>query len=174
MTIKTNQEEFTQIIYRQYQRRLRNFIARKIALTEDVEEILQETLVVASEACTRFKGRSSVFTWLCAIARHEIADHYRKKKIKKFFFSRFPWLEELVGQALGPEQILLRQEFEGKVKWTLAELSEGYSEVLRLKYYEGLSVKEIAFRLNETTKAVESRLFRARKAFAKAFSTDDA
>jgi RNA polymerase sigma factor (sigma-70 family) len=51
------------------------------------------------------------------------------------------------------------------VKIALNSLSEGYRQVLRLKYIEGLSVAQIATRLDLSLKAVESRLSRARLAF---------
>jgi len=152
--------------------KLKNFITQKVSNSEEAEEILQETLVSASECLELYSGKSSFFTWLCGIAKHEISDFYRKKKIKTILFSRLPWLESLATEALGPEQILLRKEAIKKVKKSLKSLSEGYQQVLRLKYYQGLSVKEIAQQLNETVKAIESRLTRARKAFAQAFAAD--
>jgi len=152
--------------------KLKNFIAKKVSNPEEAEEIFQETLVSASECLGLYSGRASFFTWLCGIAKHEIADFYRKKKIKTILFSRLPWLENLATEALGPEPILLQEEVIRKVKETLKALSEGYQQVLRLKYYQGFSVKEIARQLNETVKAIESRLTRARKAFAKAFVAD--
>jgi len=155
-----------------YSADLWRFINQKVKDQDDTWDVFQETIISAADCLDNFSGRSSLLTWLCAIAKHEIADYYRKKKIKTLLFSHFPWLEELASQALGPEQRLLRQELEEQVKSSLTCLSEGYQQVLRLKYYQGLSVKEIALRLNESVKAVESRLFRARKAFAQAFSAD--
>ncbi len=149
--------------------KLKNFITKKVGNSEEAEEIFQETLASAAECFELYSGRSSFFTWLCGIARHEIADFYRKKKIKTILFSRLPWLENLAAEALGPEQMILRDEAAEKVQRVLAGLSEGYQQVLRLKYYQGLSVKEIARQLNESVKAIESRLTRARFAFAKAF-----
>ena len=167
-----NRKDTAREIYQKYQLRLRNFIARKVANEQDIEEILQESLIATVDCLPLYSGKSSLFTWICGIARHEIADYYRKKKIKTFLFSHLPWLEELASQALGPEQIFMRRELEDKVKKTLNRLSEGYAEVLRLKYYQGLSVEQIAIKLNETTKMVESRLFRARQAFIKVYLTD--
>jgi len=149
--------------------KLKKFIDQRVANSEEAEEIFQETLVSASECLELYSGKSSFFTWLCGIAKHEIADFYRKKKIKTILFSRLPWLENFATEALGPEQILLRKEVIEQARKALAGLSEGYQQVLRLKYYQGLSIKEIAWQLNETVKAIESRLSRARKAFAKAF-----
>jgi len=153
--------------------KLKNFIAKKVSNPEEAEEIFQETLVSASECLELYSGKSSFFTWLCGIAKHEISDFYRKKRIKTILFSRLPWLENLASEALGPEQVVLREEAIKKIEKTLKALSEGYQQILRLKYYQGLSVKEIAQQLNETVKAIESKLTRARKAFAKAFITND-
>lgn len=154
------------------QEKLLSFIKSKVEDNDEVEEIYQETLISAYESWGRFSRRSTVLTWLVSIAKHEIADYYRKKKIKVFLFSRIPWLENLAAEALGPEQELLKKELERRVRRVMGEMREEYRQVLKLKYYEGLSVLEIANKLNESTKAIESRLFRARKAFAKALSAD--
>jgi RNA polymerase sigma-70 factor (ECF subfamily) len=152
-------------IYPQDETRLRAFIRQKVDNENDADDILQETLISASQSLPTFVGKSSFFTWLCGIANHEIADFYRKKRIKTFFFSRFPFLENLVSEALGPEEELLKNELRKEVKQVLGRLTEGYSSILRLKYYHSLSMKEIAEKLNLTVKAVESRLSRAREAF---------
>lgn len=165
-------KKIAQEIYQKYQARLGKFIAQKVDNEQDIEEILQESLIAAVDCLPLYSGKSTLFTWICGIARHEIADYYRKKKIKTFLFSRLPWLEELASQALGPEQIFMRRELENKVKKTFGRLSEGYTEVLRLKYYQGLTVAQIAKKFNESIKAVESRLTRARKAFAQVYLTD--
>jgi RNA polymerase sigma-70 factor, ECF subfamily len=65
------------------------------------------------------------------------------------------------GSALRPED----QNREERIGATLEALPERQEEVLRAKYLEGLSVAEIAADWNETPKAVESLLSRARAAF---------
>jgi len=144
---------------------LRRYIQKRVAQPDEVEEILQETLIAASESYCFFKGKSSFWTWLCGIANHEIIDYYRKKKIKMILFSHFPFLENLVYEVLSPDEELEKEELRKEVKKVLNALSEGYQEVLRLKYYQGLSMAEIARKLKITVKAVESRLSRARVAF---------
>src|SRR6476646_1709777 len=41
------------------------------------EELSQQTFVAAINQRARFDGRSDIFTWLCGIARHKLADHFR-------------------------------------------------------------------------------------------------
>jgi RNA polymerase sigma-70 factor (ECF subfamily) len=149
--------------------RLLRWVEKKVA-AEEAEEIVQDTLMSALDSLPRFKGDSSLFTWLCAIARHEVVDFYRRKKIKQIVFSRLPFLENLVSQALGPELAYQELETKRRILKSLKHLSEGYREVLRLKYIDSLSVKEISQRLGQTVKAVESRLSRARLAFKKAYA----
>lgn len=150
--------------------RLVRFVATKVSDRADAEDIVQETLISIYDSLVLFKGKSSFFTWACAIAKHEIADFYRKKKIKQIVFSRLPKLKQLVSEALGPE--LAYQELEAKTKIlnTFKRLSEGYARILRLKYVEDLSMRQIASELNLTVKAVESRLTRARLAFQKVYA----
>lgn len=149
--------------------KLRRFIKGKIDNPLDAEDILQETLISAYQSLGTFNGRSSFYTWICAIAKHEIGDFYRKKRIKAIVFSRLPFLEGLVSQALGPELALERKEVKEKVRLVLGNLKKGYEQVLRLKYIEEMTVREIARELGETMKAVEARLFRARVVFRREF-----
>jgi len=167
--IKNMIEKDFKRIYQKYQERLLNFIFIKIEKREDAEEILQNTMISAFESLPLFKGGSSFYTFLCSIAKHEIADFYRRRKIKTFLFSHFPVLENIVSQALSPERALEQKEIKGKVVNTLKRLSEGYSRILRLKYIDGLSYKQIAKKLKKSVKAVESKLSRARKAFAQIY-----
>lgn len=156
-------------LYQKYQPRLLNFILLKVRRREDAEEILQEIMISTLDSLPLFKGKCSLYTFICSIAKHEIADFYRKKKIKTFVFSRLPQLESLVSQAFSPERVLEEREFKKEILKTLKSLTEGYSKILRLKYIDDLSYKEIAKKLKKSAKAVESKLARARNAFTKAY-----
>lgn len=159
-------------LYSYYKRGLLHFINQKVADKKDAEEILQDTFISALDSLPLFQHKSLLMTWLKAIAKHEIADFYRRKKIKTILFSHFPFLEKIIDQALGPDLAMQEKEMKVKVWLTLKYLSEGYRKILRLKYIEGLSMAEIAQELKITVKAVESRLSRARLAFQKAFVED--
>lgn len=160
-------------LYEKYSQRLLNFILLKIDNPPDAEEILQDTFVSALDSLPLFSGKSLLFTWLCGIAKHEVADFYRKKKIKTILFSRFPVLEELASRALGPEEEFMEAEIRKRIKIVFRKLSEGYRRVLRLKYIEDCSVAEVARILGVSCKAAESKLTRARLAFREAWATEN-
>lgn len=157
---------------KRYSSQLLKFIERFTENKEDAQDIFQETLIAAIESLPFYKRKSSFFTWLCGIARHEIIDYYRKKRIKAILFSRLPWLEKLAKEALGPEEEIIEKELKEKINTVLKNLSEGYQVILRLKYIEGRSMAEIAEKLRLTIKAVESRLSRARLAFRQAWKRE--
>ncbi|MFH1289579.1 MAG: RNA polymerase sigma factor [Patescibacteria group bacterium] len=148
-----------------YSERLLGFILQKIENSKDAEEIYQDTLISAYYSFPAFSRKSSLFTWICAIAGHEIADFYRKRKLKTILFSAFPFLENLASRALSPETVYEEVELKRKIISVFKSLSEGYCQILRLKYIDGFSVVQIAAKLNKTEKAVEMRLRRARCAF---------
>ncbi len=169
--IKGNKKAIREF-YKTYQARLLNFILKKVANRKDAEEILQDTFISALDSLPLFKFNSSLYTWLCSISYHEIVDFYRKRKLKTIIFSRLPWLKKIVDQALGPQLVLEEKQAKTRIYQTFKNLSEGYSQILRLKYIDGLSVKEIAQKLKTTVKAVESKLSRARLAFQEKYAEE--
>jgi len=44
------------------------------------EELTQQTFIAAIDRRSRFDGRSDAITWLCGIARHKLADHFRSRE----------------------------------------------------------------------------------------------
>lgn len=164
-----NDQRAVQYFYRLYQQRLLRFVMNKIQDEQDGEEITHDILIDALDSLPFFKGDSSLFSWLCGIARHNIADFYRRQKIKSIVFSVFPFLKKLTDEALSPEFALEKEELQNKFYATLQGLPEGFSQILRLKYIDGLTLAEIAEKLDITYKAAESKLFRARLAFQKEF-----
>ena len=69
-----------------------------------------------------------------------------------------------------PEAALRRNETSRLVQLVLDRLPGHYGDALEWKYIDGLSVAEIAERLNVGAKAAESMLTRARTAFRDAFT----
>jgi RNA polymerase sigma-70 factor (ECF subfamily) len=154
--------------YRQFKPRITNIVSQKLP-SENVDEVVQDVFLSSLASLSTFAGRSSLYSWLVSITRHEIADFYRKKKIKEVVFSKLPFLKKIIDKALSPETAFEEKELKEKVKHTFSSLSEGYRQILRLKYIDGQSIESIAKQLGISYKTCESRLFRARIAFQKLF-----
>ncbi len=157
-------------LYKQYSVSLYKFISSKVSRHEDIEEILQDTWLSIYDSLPLFRNDSSFLTWAKSIALHEVADFYRKRKLKTFVFSHLPFVANLMSQALGPDLELEKKEMKEDLQKVLQNLNEGFRQILRLKYIENQTMAAIAKLLNVSEKAVESRLFRARLAFQKEWS----
>ena len=173
LRVLQKEDEAIEELYRQYFPKIANFVFGKIDNPFDAQEIVQDIFISALDCLPLFSFKSSLSTWLYAIAKHEVIDFYRKKKIKTILFSRLPILETLANRALGPEEKLIEKEIKTQIMRVFSRLSEGYRQILRLKYVEGHSVAEVARILGISFKATESRLTRARLAFREAWVTEN-
>ncbi len=155
--------------YRTYSPKLSAYIAVRVRESRDCEEILQDTLFAFLEALRDFHGKSRISTFLFSICNHKIIDYYRRRKFKQVLFSQMPQLESLISPLLNPEEELDATILKEKIQRVFVRIIPRYKTILLWKYAENRSVGEIAAKLNITFKSAESQLFRARKAFVKAF-----
>jgi len=164
-----NDEKMLRFFYNLHRKTLSGFIHRQIKDVYTVEEIVQDVFLDFIERIHSFRGDSSLKTFLFSIARYKVIDHIRKKKIKKILFSAIP---SFILDRLNPiflDDEIEKQELVDKISRTFAAIPHDYSVILRLKYIEEEKVERIAKQLSISFKATESMLFRARKAFIKAF-----
>jgi RNA polymerase sigma-70 factor (ECF subfamily) len=140
------------------------------------EEVVQAALCRAVRKLSSYRGEAALLTWLCTFCRHEISAHFEK-------VSRVPPMVELLDDipevraaleslrtAERPEAALRRNETSRLVQLVLDRLPGHYGDALEWKYIDGLTVAEMAERLNVGVKAAESMLTRARTAFRDAFT----
>lgn len=141
----------------------------------DAEEVWQDTLRAALRSLPRYRGRSRLFTWLCGIARHKIADNRRRRGRPAVVFSELPpeQLAALTDTRPLPEEILAQRDTRIRVVEALAGLPDEYRVALVARYADQRSVGEVAAVLGKTYKAAESLLARARAAFRAALSPED-
>lgn len=168
-TVLSGDERAVEEFYQRHFPKVANYVFGKIDNPFDAQEVIQDIFVSAIDCLPTFSFKSSLSTWLFGIAKHEVVDYYRKKKIKTILFSRLSFLETLADRALGPEEEMIEQEIKVQIKLVLSRLSEGYRQILRLKYMQGYSVAQVANVLGISSKAAESRLTRARLAFREAW-----
>lgn len=133
-----------------------------LVLTRDEEaarEALQLTLIRVAKYAKRFDSEERFWSWLTVLARSSVADEQRKAKRYLFFLTRF----------FEHQSSANFMETDANAQWrelldaNLCALDEGDRALIRKKYFEGESVREIANESGSTEKAVESRLTRARR-----------
>lgn len=150
--------------YLEFAPRVRRYLNTKLPEME-VEEILQDTFISAFDSLPLYRGEASVSTWLISIARHEVADFYRKKYVREVVEKTSPLFENLVSEINSPEFVMKKNRIEKRFFASYRNLSKQYQDILSYRYELSMSVKEIAERMDLPFKATESLLYRARLAF---------
>lgn len=65
-----------QQLFARYHQPLTRFFLNKVQTLDEVEDLVQRCFLAALESASRFRGHSSVRTWLFAIARNLLRQHY--------------------------------------------------------------------------------------------------
>lgn len=176
--LKGDKAAFDGFVDEYYPRLYRFAYSRLDGNSETAEEIVQTTLVKVIENLSKFRGEASLFTWMCAFCRFEIAALWRGKyrrgnpvELREDAPDIRSALEALSMTPMTPEIELERSELARLVRTTLDHLPPRYGQVLEMKYVTRLSVREIASRMNLSPKAAESLLTRSRNAFKEGFRT---
>ena len=145
--------------FKTYHDRLLRLVLQRISQEKDAEELVQETFLNALKQIPLFRGDSSLWTWMVSIARHEIADFYRKKYAKRALRT-VP-----LGDLVIATKIYDSSEVSEIVMRCLGDMKAESVELLKLKYIDRKKIFDIAEDLDRSVKSIESELFRARNEF---------
>jgi RNA polymerase sigma-70 factor (ECF subfamily) len=157
-------------LYDRYFDRVYSLVFNQVDRNREVaEDIVQDTFLAALKSAKGFKGRSSAYTWLCSIAYHKVADHYRRQsRERKHMVSGVDVdtvdASENPGTQPQPDSLIESAETRQVVNEALAKLPWDYRQVLILKYVEEMSVQEIGQIMDRSPKSIEGLLTRSRKA----------
>lgn len=145
----------------------------------EAEDVLQEAYARAFAAIGRFRGESSLFTWLSQITLNEARGRLRKRRPTVALDALEAAQErgaQLImfprsGAAASPESEAARAETRRLIEAAVEELPEPFRVVFVMRAVEECSVEETAAQLGLLPETVKTRLFRARKLLRKTLST---
>ncbi len=160
-------------LYKKYMSPLTRFVFKKIGSDpENADIIVSETFEAAWKGYKTFQNKSSFFTWLCRIALNKIADYYRDQINRRshLVVPTLKQLSQIESKDIAIDEKIALDEMRTKVSEVLNLLPEEKRKLLQYKYYRDLSYKEISLELKISPRAVEGKIYRAKKAFAKLFS----
>lgn len=125
-------------LYELYGKKIYHFL-RSLTRDDDLAaELTQETFYQAYLHYDQFKGKSSVYTWMCQIGKNAFFKECKRR-------NRFEdeWRESADMRAGPEEQIIDRDNIE-RIKMILYDMEEPYREVFILKVYAELKFREIS------------------------------
>ena len=168
-SIINGDERAVQQLVDMYRTRVYNTILGLVQNKQDAEELAQDVFVEVISAATRFRGESSLGTWIYRIAVNTSLDHLKKKKRKK----RFAFLSSLWDDAMQPViqpadfvhpgVVLEKQEESIFFFKALEQLPESQKTAIILVSLEGLSYEEAGQVMKTTVSSLESLLVRGKQ-----------
>lgn len=147
-------------LYVAYYPRLYRFILRITRRTDNIEELIQDTLMVVWEKPGSFDHSCKLSTWVFGIAYHKAL----KSIAKNGRYDNMVDLDEMT-EVLADGRPTPAADFE-MADWlesALALLSPDQRAVIELTFHHGLHYREVAEILDCPENTVKTRMFHARK-----------
>ena len=161
---KKNQKSQTKLI-NSYWVDVFSFVMKKVQDENVADEI---TVSVFSKVLAKLDLYDPNFqfkTWILTIAQNTVIDYWRKKNRENE--DSMESFEGFKNQfALSPEELLISEEDQKQILTIIESLDSNYQEIIRLRFFEEKSIKEIAEELNLTVANTKVRIMRAKKVLA--------
>jgi RNA polymerase sigma-70 factor (ECF subfamily) len=135
--------------------------------TWDTDDIMQEVQLKIWTHLGTYRSEASFRTWMTRIAINESLQFHRKANRVPPNRARSE-LDELISPGESPLQACLRAERTQALKTAVEHLPAKHKQALILHNLHELSLKETAWKLNATTPAIKTQLFRAKARLSKA------
>lgn len=156
--LHTHQNNYFETLYNRY---VNKVYRRCLSLTKDsvkAEDFTHDIFLRVYGNLSNFKGNSAFSTWLYSISYNYCMDQLRKAKrdltTPMDGNQEYHWAD-----AVEPENMESQLQ---QLATVMSSISADEARMLRLKYEEGLDIKEIALRLGLKDSAVKMRLKRTR------------
>jgi RNA polymerase sigma-70 factor (ECF subfamily) len=161
--------EAIRVIIRRYNRRLYRVARGVLGNDSEAEDVVQETYVRAFTKLDRFRGESSLSTWLTRIALNEALG--RKRRVRPML--ALSVLDDPPGREnipfpsaptqVDPERSIAQREIRRILERTIDDLPRAFRTVFVLRVIEGMNIEETAGILGIKPETVKTRLHRARR-----------
>lgn len=129
-------------IYTQFHDKLQWFILEKVNDTYLAEDLCSDVLMKVYDKYDSFdESKASLSTWIYTIARNTLIDYYRGRKV-------FEEVPEDVDSESDIEGDVCNGEMLEELAQALEKLEERERDIVIWRYYKGMTLREIAFKMN--------------------------
>jgi RNA polymerase sigma-70 factor (ECF subfamily) len=131
------------------------------------EELTQQSFIAAVDQRSRYDGRSDTVTWVCGIARHKLADHFRSLEREERRQMRLEVRQIQVDRSAADHARELDDR--AAIADALRSLPANQRAVLAFVVLDDLPIAEVARLIGKSPAATQSLLHRARAGFRRAY-----
>lgn len=164
--IRNGNQELYKTIVEEYSPRVLSVIRGVIPCREDAEEVAQDVFVKAFFSLNKFRGESSLSTWLFRIAYNMSISKTRLKKINFVSYENAQILSDYYSDN-SEEEALLRENKIELLNRMLSCLDPSERFLIALFYNHDKSIKEIAEIIDAKESNVKVKLHRIKKRMGK-------
>lgn len=158
------------LLIRRHKDHLQRLLLRYLGDPVEAGEAVQEAFVAAWSALGRYDPNRPFGAWLRTIAINKARDRGRRMAVRRMIFGNRALDEGGAYQHPDPqpdaEAVLVERERLAILDRAISRLPAPLKEALLLTVIEGYSQQEAASILGVTVKAIETRVYRARKRLA--------
>ena len=154
-----------------------NYAISRISDAEIAKDLVQETFLAGLKSAKNYKGDAAERTWLIAILKRKVIDHYRKSNSKKgkaevkINYSaqtdaEGDWLEEQIADPFSnfEHDDLENEELGNAIQSCIAKLPAKQAQVFTMKTIQGISTEDICNELDINPSNLWVMIHRARTA----------
>ena len=143
-------------LYGRFLDRVYRFILIRTSSVQDAQDLTSQTFLAALENIGKYQSRGSFGGWLFGIARHKVADHYRRRRVD-VPLEDVEWLDH---PDPSPEEIADARLQLTRVSRALQSLDGQQAEALALRVFGELSAAEVGQMMGKTEGAVKMLVHR--------------
>lgn len=141
-------------LYRLYHPRLRGYLRRLLSNPLSPDEVYDDVMFVVWQDARKFRGDSTVSSWIFGIAYRKAITALRKESRHQAAIDRSADAQLLAAEPAADNELL---------RAGLAALSSDHRQVIELTYFCGFSYQEIAEIADCPVNTVKTRMFHARR-----------
>jgi RNA polymerase sigma-70 factor (ECF subfamily) len=174
--VASNDSKALEVLYNRYSSLLYTLIKKIIGEEKTAEDILSEIFVIIWRKSDQFDLKTgNVYTWLVTLARNKAVDTLRRMRIaeKRLPKRQTGEIQEMeiyndvyenkyiiphLSEYIDPLDLRTAFSIKDDVEAALNKLTDAQQYVIYLAYYEGLTQKEIAQKLNIPLPTVKSKI----------------
>ncbi|MCS4227049.1 RNA polymerase sigma factor [Sphingobacterium sp. BIGb0165] len=147
------------VLFDRYADILLSFVLKRIGSITDAEDILQEVFTSLWNRRYKIEIEESIYPYLFKAAKYEVIDWMARDQKRISYFERlvFPLTNEPVGASNSDEKLMVK-ELSFLLDNEVAKMPSTMQSAFNLSRIEGLSIKEIAFRLSISEQTVKNNI----------------
>lgn len=156
-----NESSFNELILR-YQERI-YWVARRFVQDHDsADDIVQDVFCRVYKGLGKFRGESSIYTWLYRITVNLALNAVRRQRLRDFFrIDEILDVKDEHGEQ--PDELLEKNEQKQLIEQAVAQLPEKQKAVFIMRYYDEMPYEEISKIMKTTVGGLKANYFHAVK-----------